>query len=60
GGSLSIKWWIFRYGKVGQPLAAVPLYGCRIPLAGEECARETQEGCPALFKLNIFRTLQKL
>ncbi len=33
-----------RDGKVGQPLAAPPLYGCRIPLAGEGCARETQEG----------------
>ena len=34
----------FRNGKVGQPLAAAPLYGCRIPLAGEGCARKTQEG----------------
>ena len=41
---LSIKWQILRDGKVGQPLAAVPLYGCCIPLAGEGCARETQEG----------------
>ena len=32
--------WIFRNGKVGQPLAAVLLYGCRIPLAGEGCARD--------------------
>ena len=32
--------WIFRNGKVGQPLAAPPLYGCRIPLAGEGCARD--------------------
>ena len=29
---------------MGQPLAVVPLYGCRIPLAGKECAQETQEG----------------
>ena len=33
-----------RDGKVGQPLAALPLYGCCIPLAGKGCARETQEG----------------
>ena len=32
--------WIFRNGKVGQPLAAPPLYGCRIPLAGEGGARD--------------------
>ena len=30
----------FRNGKVGQPLAAAPLYGCRIPLAGKGCARD--------------------
>ena len=41
---LSIKWQILCDGKVGQPLAALPLYGCRIPLAGEGCARKTQEG----------------
>ena len=37
---LSIKWQILRDGKVGQPLAAMPLYGCCIPLAGEGCARD--------------------
>ena len=31
---------MLRDGKVGQPLAAPPLYGCRIPLAGEGCARD--------------------
>ena len=35
---------MLRDGKVGQPLAALPLYGCCIPLAGKGCARETQEG----------------
>ena len=29
-----------RDGRVGQPLAAVPLYGCRIPLAGKGCVRD--------------------
>ena len=38
--SLSIKQRILRGGKVGQPSAALPLYGCCIPLAGEGCARD--------------------
>ena len=37
---MSIKWSIFRDGRVGQSLAAVPLYGCCIPLAGEGCVRD--------------------
>ena len=41
-----------RDGKVGQPLAAPPLYGCCIPLAGEGCARETQEGIHRRLKPN--------
>ena len=40
GWRLSIEHEIFRNGKAGQPLAAVPLYGCRIPLAGKACARD--------------------
>ena len=40
GWRLSIKWSIFCDGRIGQPLAAVPLYGCCIPLAGEGCVRD--------------------
>ena len=38
--NLLIKRQNSRNGKVGQPLAAVLLYGCCIPLAGKECARD--------------------
>ena len=31
---------MLRDGKVGQPSAALPLYGCRIPPAGKGCARD--------------------
>ena len=37
---LSIKRQILCDGKVWQPLAALPLYGCRIPLAGKGRARD--------------------